>query len=97
MTNNSNHIAGKPFVHRFTVTPKQALRVVELNLATALHVKDGHFTLESTAHHAHKCNAIAVARVHIRLNLEHKAAERWIFRHHHAVAGAPRTGALRMR
>ena len=85
---------GKRAIDRLALAAEEAIRPRRANLLPFARVGDHHVLLEHARAHAQERDAIAMPLVHVRLDLEHEAAEvRRLGRNHAVIAVA----ALRRR
>ena len=64
---------GIGFFDNIAVLRQELLRLRQLNIFAKPNMLDGHAPLEFTGNDPQESNAVAVGRVHIRLNFEHIA------------------------
>ncbi len=88
----ANNVARVRLVNRLALLPEELVRTRKAHLPAGARVRDNHVALKAPRADAHERDAVAVLRVHVRLDLEDKAGERPVVRGHQAVAGAVRTG-----
>jgi hypothetical protein len=71
----ADHIAGKGLVDRLTLARKQAMRASHADRPPQPRVVDEHVLGKSARADPQERHTIAMQRIHIRLNLEHKSGE----------------------
>ena len=72
---DADHIAGKGLVERFALAPEGLGGVVEGDAAAGARVGHLHAALEPARADPDECVAVAMARIHVRLDLEDEAGE----------------------
>jgi hypothetical protein len=80
MADEADDITGICFIDRFAVTPEEFMGTGEAKLFPGPGVDDTHVALEFAGAHANEGETVAVARVHIGLDLEDKTGETGFFR-----------------
>ena len=75
-------VARVGFLNRFSVTAEESVRSRHPDLAVQPRMMNHHVLLEATRYNAEECHPIAMLRVHVRLDLEHKAREFVVRRPH---------------
>ena len=88
----SDHIARVGFFDRFAVTTEQPMRPGHPDLASQPGMIDHHVLLKAARTDAKKSHPVAMLRVHVRLDFEHKAGEGLIRRLHLALRARAWTG-----
>src|SRR5581483_6097449 len=76
----ADHIARISALDRLALAGEEAVRARHAHFAIETRVVNEHVFLEDARRHAHECQAIAMALVHVRLNLEDEAGEGGIAR-----------------
>ena len=71
----ADHVAGIGALDRLALAREEAVRPGHAHLAAQPRVVDGHVLLEDARADAHERDAVAVALVHVRLDLEDEAGE----------------------
>ena len=74
----------------FAILRKQALAVRKTNLFPRARVGNVHVAFESTRNNSNVSRAVAVLRVHVRLDLEHESREVFFVRIHQALLSLTR-------
>ena len=93
MADETDDIAGVGDIHRLTIATEKFMGTGETNLLAGLGVKDGHVALEFAGADANEGEAIAMTRIHIRLNLEDESGKTRIGRFDRdAIGGASARG-----
>jgi 2-succinyl-5-enolpyruvyl-6-hydroxy-3-cyclohexene-1-carboxylate synthase len=72
VSRDAHDIAGVGVVHRLALAGEEALRVAEAHAVPGAHVEHVHVALELAGNDADEGHAVAVLRVHVRLDLEHE-------------------------
>ena len=80
-------IPGVRLLDNFPVLGHHLLGLRQLDALALLHVQVLGVLLEFPGADAHKCNAVAVVLIHIRLNFEHKGGKALVKGVHHPVDG----------
>ena len=91
----ADDVAGERDVDRLAVGREQLHRAREPHVFAGAHVAHGHVALELAAAHAQERDAVAMARVHVRLNLEHEAGEAVVGRFDAVFLGVDARGRRR--
>ena len=86
----AENVAGVRHVDRFAVAAEKAVRARRAQLLADAAVRQHHVFLETARADAHERHAIAVARIHVRLNLEDEAGEPLVGRRDNARIARPR-------
>ena len=71
----ADHIAGKRLVHNALARPQKTCRAGEADVLAQAHVKEHLVPLELAGADADKGDAVAMAGVQVRVDLEHEAGE----------------------
>ncbi len=86
----ADDVAAEGFFQLLAVAGEEGQRVADLDVLADAHMAHLHALLVFAGAHPHKGDAVAMARVHVRLDLEHEAAERRLGRPHLALLGHAR-------
>ena len=92
MADEANDVAGAGFVDSFALIGKKLVRTGEPDFLAGAGMDDGHIALESAGADAHEGDAVAMPRIHVRLDFENETGKSGIFGRNGAVANAVRPG-----
>ncbi len=90
MPDNPNNVARPRLIHRFPILPEQPMGTRQANPFAGAGDHHAHLALKPPRANADERNAIAMARVHVRLDLKNESAERRIARLDHSMSRRPR-------
>ena len=79
VADKADDVAGERFVHRFALVAENLVRAGEAHFLPGARVMHGHVALELAGTNADERDAVAMLRVHVRLNLEDETGERGVF------------------
>ena len=88
-------VARVRIVHPVAVARHEGDGVRRLHVLAGAHVADAHAPAIASRGHAQERDAVAVLRVHVRLDLEHEPAEPILDRGDGALLGRARSGGRR--
>src|SRR4029453_14337094 len=91
----TNDITWIRALDRFSLAPEESIRPRRADLTSLPRVGQDHVLLEDARADAHKGDAIAMAAIHVRLDLEHESAERRRIGRDRAVGALPWGGGGR--
>src|SRR6266508_2803579 len=86
----ADDVSGVRDADRFAVAPEKAICPTGAYRTADAAVEHDHVLREPAGADAHECHAVAMPRIHVRLNLEHEAGEPLVGRRHDARIAAPR-------
>src|SRR6266542_2511805 len=86
----TDDVAGVRDADRFAVAPEEPVRATGAYRTAHAAVEHDHVLREPAGADAHECHAVAMPRIHIRLDLEDEAREPLLGRRHHARVAGPR-------
>ncbi len=90
MVVDADDVAGDRILARDTLVGHERQRMRDLHLAVGTQVAYFHSRHEASRAHAEECDAVAMLRVHVRLDLENEAREGRLGRLHDAHAAVAR-------
>ena len=82
----ADDVAGIGLLHRRAVAGHEGQRIGHAHFLAQARMVEAHARRIAPRAHAHEGDAVAVARIHVRLDLEHEAGELRLVRLHHALA-----------
>ena len=92
---NADHVAGERFLRQRAILGEEELRRRKRDRLARAHELRPHAALELARADAHEGDAVAMVRVHVRLDLEHEAGHLRLVRLHRAARGFLRARARR--
>ena len=89
---DADHIARPRLFDRYSIARHELLRRGEANRFSTALMQHLHVGFEMPGHDAHERHAVAVLRIHVRLNLEHETREVFSIGWHWTSGRLARTG-----
>ena len=76
----ADDVAGIGFIHRFALVAEKFVGTGEANLFLRARMRHGHVAFKFPGTNPDESDAVAMPRIHVRLNFENESGERGIFR-----------------
>ena len=93
---DADHVAGVGGLDDFPIRGHEGQRVRQLHFLAGARLQGLHAGVEAAGADAQKGDAVAVLRIHVRLDLEHEAREGFLIRRHFSRGGGAWLGRRRV-